>query len=119
MRGGDSNGTRRRTKKVARSFEEASTVYGDPLAATIPDPDHSQAEMRSLTMGLSATGRLVVVSTPRKRTICSDHQRPRGDIAVCAPVSAAFGRRRALSWRWSMRILVQPVATAVTLSSAN
>jgi uncharacterized DUF497 family protein len=44
------------------SFEEASTVFGDPLAATIPDPDHSEAEMRFVTMGLSSTGRLVVVS---------------------------------------------------------
>ena len=44
------------------SFEEASCVFADPLAATIPDPDHSQTEMRFLTMGLSSTGRLVVVS---------------------------------------------------------
>jgi uncharacterized protein len=44
------------------SFEEASSVFGGPLAATIPDPDHSQTEMRFLTMGLSSTGRLVVVS---------------------------------------------------------
>jgi hypothetical protein len=44
------------------SFEEASTVFADALAATIPDPDHSQTEMRFLTMGLSSTGRLVVVS---------------------------------------------------------
>jgi len=43
-------------------FEETSTVFADPLAATIPDPDHSQTEMRFLTMGLSSTGRLVVVS---------------------------------------------------------
>jgi hypothetical protein len=44
------------------SFEEASTVFGDPLAATIPDPDHSEAEMRFLTMGLASSGRLLVVS---------------------------------------------------------
>ena len=44
------------------SFEEASSVFADPLAATIPDPDHSQTEMRFLTMGRSSTGRLVVVS---------------------------------------------------------
>lgn len=44
------------------SFEKASSVFADPLAATIPDPDHSQTEMRFLTMGLSSTGRLVVVS---------------------------------------------------------
>jgi uncharacterized DUF497 family protein len=43
------------------SFEEASTVFGDPLAATIPDPEHSVEEARSITMGLSASGSLVVV----------------------------------------------------------
>ena len=37
-------------------------MFGDPLAATIPDPDHSETEMRFVTMGLSSTGRLVVVS---------------------------------------------------------
>jgi uncharacterized DUF497 family protein len=44
------------------SFEEASSVFADPLAATIPDPDHSQTEMRFLTMDLSSTDRLVAVS---------------------------------------------------------
>ncbi len=44
------------------SFQEASTVFSDPLAATIADPDHSQAEMRFVTIGLSLTGRLMVVS---------------------------------------------------------
>ena len=44
------------------SFTEASTVFADPLAGTIPDPDHSRTEMRFLTIGLSATGRLIVVS---------------------------------------------------------
>ena len=44
------------------SFEEATTVFGDPLSGTIPDPDHSTGEERFLTIGLSSTGRLVVVS---------------------------------------------------------
>lgn len=43
------------------SFEDASTVFGDPLAATIPDPDHSVEESRSITLGLSAGGSLLVV----------------------------------------------------------
>lgn len=43
------------------SFQEASTVFGDSLAATIPDPDHSVGEERSITMGQSSTGRLLVV----------------------------------------------------------
>lgn len=44
------------------SFDEATTVFGDPLAATIPDPDHSIGEERLLTMGQSSTGKLLVVS---------------------------------------------------------
>jgi hypothetical protein len=53
------------TRNLARhgvSFKEASTVFGDPLASTIPDPDHSVEELRFLTMGRSAAGRLIVVS---------------------------------------------------------
>ena len=44
------------------SFEEASTVFGDPLAVTIPDPDHSIGQERLLTMGQSNVGQLLVVS---------------------------------------------------------
>lgn len=44
------------------SFEEASTVFGDPLAVTIPDPDHSVGEERILTMGQSSVGQLLAVS---------------------------------------------------------
>ena len=44
------------------TFEEATTVFGDPLAGTIPDPDHSEGEARFLSIGLTANGRLIVVS---------------------------------------------------------
>ena len=44
------------------TFEEASTVFGDSLAVTFPDPDHSVGESRLLTFGLSDQGRLLVVS---------------------------------------------------------
>ena len=43
------------------SFEDASTVFGDPLAATTLDPDHSAEEARFITMGLAAGGSLIVV----------------------------------------------------------
>ena len=43
------------------SFEEASTVFGDPLAATVPDPLHSSEELRFVTMGLGESGGLLVV----------------------------------------------------------
>jgi uncharacterized DUF497 family protein len=35
------------------TFEEASSVFGDPLAITFDDPDHSEDESRLLTFGLS------------------------------------------------------------------
>lgn len=43
------------------SFEEASTVFGDPLATTIADPDHAVGEQRFLTTGLSTQQRVVIV----------------------------------------------------------
>ncbi len=44
------------------SFEEAATVFLDPLAMTYPDPDHSDAEDREITIGYSARRRLLFVS---------------------------------------------------------
>jgi len=43
------------------SFDEASTVFGDPLAETVPDEDHSIDEQRELTIGVSLASRTVVV----------------------------------------------------------
>lgn len=43
------------------SFDEAVTVFGDPLATTLLDTDYSSDEERWLTMGLSLQQRLVVV----------------------------------------------------------
>jgi uncharacterized DUF497 family protein len=42
-------------------FEEASTVFADPLSSTIADPDHSVGEYRFLTLGVSSMHRLLVV----------------------------------------------------------
>ena len=44
------------------SFEEATTVFGDRLARTYEDPDHSDSEARELTFGFSSAGRALVVS---------------------------------------------------------
>jgi uncharacterized DUF497 family protein len=54
-------------KKHRVSFEEATTVFGDPLAITFNDPDHSFGERRSLTFGSSSGGRLLVVSHTRRK----------------------------------------------------
>ena len=48
------------------AFEEASTVFGDPLALTISDPAHSQTEDRFIVLGHSHLRKLpVVVHTER------------------------------------------------------
>lgn len=44
------------------SFEEAATVFDDPLADTYDDPDHSEDEERFLTFGQSRGGRALVIS---------------------------------------------------------
>lgn len=62
----DEKKARSNLAKHAVSFEEASTVFGDPLSLTIPDPAHSQAENRFIVLGQSHQGKmLVVVHTER------------------------------------------------------
>jgi uncharacterized DUF497 family protein len=40
-------------KKHSVSFDEAASVFGDPLALTFQDPDHSGTEDRRITFGYS------------------------------------------------------------------
>ena len=43
------------------TFDQASTVFSDPLAQTIYDPDHSDAEERWITIGKAANNKCLVV----------------------------------------------------------
>ena len=49
-------------RKHGVTFQEGTTVFGDPLAITFPDPDHCDDEERYITLGLSTQKRLLVVS---------------------------------------------------------
>lgn len=49
-------------RKHGISFDEAATVLADPLAITVPDPDHSQDQERYITVGLSFGRRLLLVA---------------------------------------------------------
>ncbi|MBL8228495.1 MAG: BrnT family toxin [Bryobacterales bacterium] len=49
-------------EKHGVSFVEAMTVFGDPLEVTIQDPDHSEGEVRFLSLGQSERNRLLVVA---------------------------------------------------------
>ncbi|KAF0099086.1 MAG: hypothetical protein FD187_2988 [bacterium] len=44
------------------SFEEAASVFSDPLALSFPDPDHSSGEKRWVTFGVTCSDRLLVVA---------------------------------------------------------
>ena len=44
------------------SFDEAKTVFDDPLYIDFYDPDHSEDEDRYLIVGQSTRGRLLIVS---------------------------------------------------------
>ena len=43
------------------SFDEATTVFDDPLARIFDDPDHSLEEHREIIVGHSVNGRLLLV----------------------------------------------------------
>jgi uncharacterized protein len=57
----DEEKNRKNLRKHNVSFDEASTIFGDPLAVTIDDPQHSIREPRWVTLGHSARHRLLAV----------------------------------------------------------
>lgn len=58
---------RKNLVKHGVSFDEAASVFHDPLAATGADPDHSEDEERMVTFGMSSAGRLLVVAHTERR----------------------------------------------------
>lgn len=66
----DGDKARQNIEKHSVSFEEAATVFGDPLSLTIDDPLHSRDEDRFVTIGESINRDvLVVVHTERDDAI--------------------------------------------------
>jgi uncharacterized DUF497 family protein len=49
-------------RKHGVSFQEAASVFGDPLSITYHDPDHSITEYRFITVGMSQFGRVLMVA---------------------------------------------------------
>ncbi len=44
------------------SFDEAKTVFDDPLYVDFYDPDHSDSEHRYIIIGMSQQGRLLLIA---------------------------------------------------------
>ena len=67
-------------------FERAAQVFRDPLALTIPDEEHSESEVRWITLGKDARGQyLLVVHTFEQLTDTSGRIRM---ISARRPTSA-------------------------------
>ena len=66
----DDRKAKQNIQKHGISFEEATTVFGDPFSITIYDPLHSKEEDRFVILGMSNKNRiLVVVHTERNDRI--------------------------------------------------
>lgn len=67
------------------SFDEASTVFADPLAVCFPDPDHSVGESRFVLVGYASSGRLLFVAHKELKE---------GIRIISARQATAFERKR-------------------------
>ena len=66
----DDNKAAANLTKHGVAFEEAATVFDDPLYVDFYDPDHSSDEHRYIIIGQSNRGRLLFVAyTERGKTI--------------------------------------------------
>jgi len=60
--------------KHGLDFERAATVFLDPLAVTIPDEEHSEAETRRITLGKDSGGHYVLVIHTFERSADDGHE---------------------------------------------
>jgi hypothetical protein len=67
----DADKTTRNVEKHHVSFEEAATVFDDPMFITFIDDEHSIDEERYITIGLSSRGRLLILA----HADCKNHIR--------------------------------------------
>jgi hypothetical protein len=73
----DREKAKKNLKKHNVSFDEAMTIFYDPLSATFDDMDHSVDEQRLITIGYSSHKRLLLVAhTERGKTIRIISARP-------------------------------------------
>ena len=65
----DSTKAAENVEKHGVGFEEASTVFGDPLGRIVDDPRHSIGERRFVLMGRSDQDRLLAVMYTERREV--------------------------------------------------
>lgn len=55
-------------RKHGVSFERAAEALRDPMAVTLPDPDHSVGEMRLISVGNTPAGQLLTIAHTDRAT---------------------------------------------------
>ena len=81
----DAKKASRNLQKHNISFEEATTVFDDPLSETFPDPDHSHDEDRFIIIGASESGKILVIAHTDDEKI----------VRIISAREATYGERRA------------------------
>jgi uncharacterized DUF497 family protein len=71
-------------KKHKVSFEEGKTIFNDPFLFSFPDVKHSASEERYINIGLSANGRVLILT----------HTEPQGKIRIVSCRKATPRERR-------------------------
>lgn len=71
-------------KKHKVSFKEGKTIFNDPFLFTFPDTEHSINEERYINIGLSANGRVLVLT----------HTEQQGKIRIVSCRKATAHERR-------------------------
>jgi uncharacterized DUF497 family protein len=69
-------------RKHRLAFDEASTVFGDPLALLMPDPDHSIGEKRYIVQSTKAPGGDLCRAATLDPTDLGEAGHPRGAEAL-------------------------------------
>ncbi|MBO3464113.1 BrnT family toxin [Aetokthonos hydrillicola Thurmond2011] len=65
----DENKAQKNLTKHGVAFDEAKSVFNDPLFITFADPEHSIGERRFIILGESAQGRLLVVAYTERNSV--------------------------------------------------
>lgn len=58
----DLNKAKKNLQKHYVAFGEAATIFSNRLSITVYDPDHSEQEDRYITIGISSSGRFLIVA---------------------------------------------------------
>jgi uncharacterized DUF497 family protein len=88
----DPNKAATNVDKHGVSFDEASTIFGDPLSVTIADPEHSApGDERFVTIGRSPSGRTPswYILMAMKRSASSAHGQRRGGSGASTKKSSS------------------------------